>query len=1049
MLTVCPRCALRNPSGALHCSACRAPLGKAAALATPEPERRQVTMLFCDLAGSTELGADLDPEDLRDVILGYQRACTAAITQRGGTVTRFVGDGILALFGYPLAHEDDAVRAAQAGLDVVTAVRELPLAGGKALRVRVGIATGLVVVSRIGEGAAEEDAVHGNAPNLAARLQGLAPPDGVLVSATTRSLLGERFECIDLGRMPLKGFAEPEPVHRLLAARPLDTLGRRGRVPLVNRVEEMHWLELRWRNAREGRGGSALIAGEAGIGKSRIVAALHERIGEQSHALLSFQCSPQYTNTALHAVSERIALAAGIGRESPDEQKLARLAEWLGPGLDEGEPLALLATLLAIPLADARVLATMSPERRRERTFQVLMQVADRMAAQQPLLVVFEDLHWADPTTLDLLPLLVERSRRMRMLLLMTARPDFAPRWSGTAPVDRIELARLSPSDAACLVCRVAGDEAPEQGMVDQLVARTDGIPLYIEELTKAALQGGQGIPVSLHDSLMARLDRLGDARGIAQRASVIGREFAVDLLAAVMAVPAQTLASGLRTLEDADIVRRVAGAERETYEFRHALIQQAANESLLRRRRRALHAAIAQALSSQFPGTVRDAPELLAHHWTEAADPEPATAAWLAAGRRASERSQYREALGHLRKGLALVTDIADPSVRRARELELHLALGPALITTEGGGAPEVATTYARALALCEGEPPSASHFVARWGWWRASMDLRTGRSRADDLLALARSLQDPDLLLQAHHCQWATLYMLGALDECCRHIGIGLGMYDPARHHPHAALYGGHDVRVCALGELAVARWLLGHPDSARGHVLASVAAAEQMAHVGSRAHAMDYALVLHKFRREPSAVAVRARELIAYAAEQKLRDHHAKGRFFHGWAVALTGSARAGLDEMNAAMAAFEDVGTPEDVSVYHEMIAEVCGRLGRYEEGLREIDEAFAQTARCGILFWNAELHRRRGLLLAAAGENDDRVDAIFREALEGARAQGALALELRAALSLARLHARHGDAWAVHELLAPVHARFGEGADTPDLREARALLDDHR
>ena len=462
----------------------------------------------------------------------------------------------------------------------------------------------------------------------------------------------------------------------------------------------------------------------------------------------------------------------------------------------------------------------------------------------------------------------------------------------------------------------------------------------------------------------------------------------------------------------------------------------------MLRSRRRELHLLIAEALEARFPQTARNAPELVAHHWTEAGNVARAVEGWLAAGRRASERSEYREAIEHLRKGLELTPRLADPQVRRERELALLLALAPALITTEGGGTSEVGALYTRALELCEETPESATHFVAHWGWWRTSMNHRMGRERADKLLTLSRSLGDPALQLQAHHCQWATLYMLGAHHECCRHIEAGLELYDPDRHRSHAALYGGHDARVCALGERALARWMLGHSTEALEHAHAALEWARELHHVGSQAHAMDYALVLQKLRRNVEAVQMQAHELFAYASEQRLRVHRAKGAFFRGWARAQYHDVAGGLSEMREAIALERDADTPTDFTLYYEMLAEVCGRAGCLEEGLRAVSDALTVAERHGIVFWNAELYRRQGELLVAAGDRDA-AEASFQEALACARAQAARALELRAAASLARL--RFKDGGVAVAILRPVYEGFSEGFDTPDLAEARELL----
>jgi predicted ATPase/class 3 adenylate cyclase len=1013
----------------------------------------------------------LDPEEMRDLILSYQTACTTVIRRFDGTISRYMGDGILALFGYPRAHEDDAERAVRAGLDIVAVMATLPALGGASgaepLAARVGIATGVVVVGDlIGEGAAQEEAVVGETPNLAARLQGLASPNSVVIATGTRSLIGERFECENLGTHPLHGFANPVGVWRVLAPRFAGSrfeAAQRIRVSKrVDREEHMDWLLQLWQEAERSSGRVALLAGEAGIGKSRVVQALREQIADAPHAVLSYQCSPHYVNTALHPVIEHMQRAAGIGHEDTLASKLEKLSTWLGPGPESSDSVSLLAALLSIPVEPGTTLPAMSPQRQKKRTFDLILRLMQRMATAQPLLIVFEDVHWADPTTLELLTLLIERVRKMRALVALTFRPEFAPPWSDQPHIEQRELKNLAPEHALELTQQVAAERL-SQTIIEQVVAKTDGVPLFVEELTRAvlgsaplseqpdgsisdALPSPLSIPSTLQDSLMARLDQLGPAKLIAQVAGAIGREFSSELLEAVAPFPAQRVRDGLRDLEHSGLVYAEPGAAAPRYSFKHALVQEVAYKTLLRSRRRELHLRIAEVLENRFPQTARDAPELVAHHWTEAGVAERAIASWLAAGLRASERSEYREAIGHLRSGLALIPRLADATMQRERELELLLALGPALITTEGGGAPEVATVYARALELCKDTPESAPHFAAHWGWWRASMDLRTGRERADRMFALATNLGDPALMLQGHHCQWATLYMLGAHDECCKHIEHGLQIYDPEHHHVHAALYGGHDARVCALGERALARWMLGRPREALEDAQAALGWANELRHVGSRAHAMDYMLVLHKFRRDAASVAACASELVAFSTEQHLRDHHAKGAFFRGWAHAMIDDLSTGLSEMRKALSAFEGVGTPEDVSVYYEMLAEAYAKAGRYDDGLRAVEDAFAQTERCGILFWSAELHRRKGeLLLATSHGKNAAATSSFENALACARDQRALALELRAALSFARWRLKVGDAREATEILRAIYERLTD-VDTPDAIEARQVLE---
>ena len=1063
----CAACGLPNPLESRFCRSCGTSLAHdsghtapGAIAERPQPERRQLTVLFCDLVGSTMLANRLDPEEMRDLILSYQGVCNTAIRGFDGTITRYIGDGILALFGYPHAHEDDAERAVRSALDIVKAVSIMVVQGDRPepLAVRIGIATGLVVVGDlIGGGAAEEQAVFGETPNLGARLQALAEPNSVVIAMSTRALIGERFDCADLGAHTLKGFAEPVRAWRVLAPR---RVGSRfeaaqpvGVSPLVGRKEHLARLLWLWQEANQHRGRAVLLGGEAGIGKSRVVEALRERIQDTPHVLLRYQCSPHYINTALYPVIQQIENAAGIGHEDTPSLKLEKLAAWVQAGPDFADAVSLLGALLSIPTGARYPAQAMSPQLQKDRTFGLLLDLMQRLARERPVLMVGEDLHWADPTTLEFLGRLIALVGDMNILIVLTLRPEFSAPWRDLPHVERRDLERLAPEEALGLAMQVAGVQQLPKSLIEQVVARTDGVPLFVEELTRALLGAGlvdastplppYSIPFTLQDSLMARLDQLGRAKLVAQVSGAIGREFSYEMLEAVVPLSRERLREDLQVLEQTGLVRARQGSGSPVYTFKHALVQEAAYQSMLIARRRDLHLRIAEVLENRFPQTARDAPELVAHHWTEAGIAERAIASWLVAGLRASERSEYREAIGHLRRGLALIPKLTDEQTRRERELELLLALGPALITTEGGGTPGVGTLYSRALELCEGTPASNHHFAAHWGWWRASMDHHMGRERADKLLGLAQNLSEPVLLLQAHHCQWATLYMLGAHDECRRHIDAGLELYDLKHHRTNAVLYGGHDARVCALGERALASWMLGHPNEALEHANSALAWAQELHHVGSRVHAMDYTLVLQKFRGSVDAVYDKADELLSFATEQKLHVHRAKAACFRGWARAMRDDVTGGLNEMLEGISSARNADTPTDFALYYEMLAEIYARAGRLDDGLCAIDDAFAVAGRYGIVFWNAELHRRRGELLLAAGKN---AASCFQEALACARSQQARFLELRAAVSLARLCLNDGERKTAIEVLRPLYDRFSEGFDTPDLIEARQLIE---
>ena len=767
----CPSCRFANPSGFRFCGAC----GSGLAVDGDHPirprqvtaERRQLTVLFCDLVGSTRLANSLELEELRDVIRAYQAACAESVRRYGGMISRFMGDGILVLFGYPHAHEDDAERAVRAALGMIDAVARLPRPAGVTdpLAARVGIATGVVVAGDlIGDGSAEEEAVLGETVNLAGRLQTVAQPNTVVVARGTHALLGGRYVCDDLGAHRLKGFGDPVPCWRVVRPRAIASRftagGNAARAPLFGREDDVAWLLDLWRSAAGRRGRVAVLTGEAGIGKSRVAEAVCERLGEAC-VPLRFQCSPHYTNRALHPVIHHIELAARIGLEDPAVTKLEKLSAWLESAAGGLRELAMLAALLSIPADVAPPLPAMSARRQKQDTFDLLLRTWRIEAGGRPFLIIFEDLHWADPTTLEFLSVLVERIDGMAALAVVTVRPHFAVPWEAPHVTGR-ELQRLPREAALRLVEHVTGASGMPEAVVDQVVRRADGIPLFVEELTQAVLGLGihaasgpaAAIPSTLHGSLMARLDQLGAGKFVAQVASAIGREFGYPLLRAIAPLPEERLRAELAALEQAGLVRSTGSAVGDAFAFKHALVQEVAYETLLRSRRRELHTLIAQVLQERFPQQARTTPELLAHHWTEAGDVDRAVGGWLAAGERASERSEYSEAMGHLRRGVDLVPRLTDPGQRRDRELALLLALGPVSMMVTGSGTADVACLYARAVELCGEFPTSGRHFAARWGSWLVAMDHRAGLERADDLLHLAQELGDPAHLVQAHHC-------------------------------------------------------------------------------------------------------------------------------------------------------------------------------------------------------------------------------------------------------------------------------------------------------
>jgi class 3 adenylate cyclase/predicted ATPase len=1071
----CPGCGFPNEPDDKFCGGCGVQLA-AAGPAAPrktrqaEAERRQLTVLFGDLVGSTELSGRLDPEDMGQVIRSYQACCAAAIRRWEGFVARFMGDGVLAYFGFPRAHEDDAERAVRAGLELTDAVGR-QTAAGTPLAARVGIATGLVMVGqRIGEDPANEEAVFGETPNLAARLQAQAEPGSVVIAASTRRLVGTLFELTDLGPRRLKGFAEP------LAVFQVEGEGRiQGRfeafhatrlTPLVGREQELASLLDRWAQAKEGPGQVVLLPGEPGIGKSRLIRALRQTLATESHFAVSHFCSPHHLNSALYPIIAQLERAAAFAPNDTPDVKLGKLEALLGQATGQlGEAMPLIAALLGIPAGERYPLLSLSPQQQKRRTLEILVEQLTALARAQPVLDIYEDIHWMDPSTLELLDLVVRRVRSLPVLLLISYRPEFVPAWRDQPHVTELPLNRLNRSYGRAIVERVSGKALPTE-VLEQIVTRTDGVPLFIEELTKTVVESGLlheisdryeligplpplAIPSTLHDSLMARLDRLAPVKEVAQIAAVIGRDFSPRLLAAVAPMNGD-LATALDQLVASELVFRRGTPPAVTYSFKHALVQDAAYQSLLKSRRQQLHAKIVHVLEKQFAEVTRTQPELLAHHCTVAQLTDRAIDYWLLAGKRASRRSDNAEAVAHLRRGLELLESAPATPAADEKKLCFLVELGPTLIATHGAGTREVQATYRRALDSAKRVPESELHFAAHWGWWRIAHNMRVALQRADGLLDLAHRTGHDELVLQAHHCQWATNFHLGNHASCLQHIEKGLTLYNPDRFKDHASIYGGHDPKVCGLGERGLSLWLTGYPDRALDSSEQSIKWAREIEHGGSILHAIDYALMLSRYRRDPSRTLAISRQMIRFARRNAFPEYVPKGQVFRGWAIAVVEDPARGLQEMMHGIAEQVHMATSEDLPVFFDMIAEIQGILGLHEDGLESVRRGRSIARSFDAHYWDAELLRRQADLLHKSGRaTARRCISILRKASDIADQQGARSLRLRLAVQTMSLCGKDATREAARADLAAIYNSFAEGFDTPDLREAGAQIDPGR
>jgi class 3 adenylate cyclase/predicted ATPase len=1039
--------------------------------------------MFCDLVGSTALSARLDPEDLRAVIGAYHRSCAAVIDGAGGFGAKYMGDGVLAYFGYPRADEHDAERAVRAGLKLVEAVpapRRPPARAGvpgvdiaaeTRLQVRVGIATGLVVVGDLlGQGAAQEQAVVGETPNLAARLQALAEPGTVVIGASTRQLTGGLFDYEDLGPVEIRGLAAPVSAARVLresAAESRFEALRSEAAPLIGREQELELLLWHWAEAKAGAGRVVLISGEPGIGKSRLTAALAQAIGSDRHTRLRYFCSPHHQDSAIHPFIVQLERAAGFVRDDAVDRKLEKLRGLLAPAARGEDEMAVVAELLSLPNAAAEL--NLSPQRKREKLFEALLNQLESLARGGPVLMVFEDAHWIDPTSRELLDLTLDRVSRLRVLLVVTFRPEFQHPWSWRPQVSTLALNRLGERDGAALVRRLAGNAGLSRETVEEIVERADGVPLFVEELTKAVVESGDldhrvgavlaasplpnlAIPATLHASLIARLDRLGPtAREIAQIGAVIGREFAHELIQPVAQRSEPDLETALDRLTDAGLLFRRGVPPHASYLFKHALVQDAAYATLLRSRRRQLHAAIAAALEREFPETVATQPELLAHHCTEAGLAEQAVQYWRRAGERALARSANPEAIAHLTRGVELLDGLPQSRQRDEQELVFQTALVTPLWNVCGFGSPEAERASRRALELCERvAPDTPAHFRALFGLTHVYVgrgDLRRARPFAEQLLALAERRQDPDLLAYAHFEMGLELLWSAELAAARAHFERGIALYHPEWGRPASSRHGFNCATACH-SLLSCVCWHLGYPEQALRHEGQAIAIAEDISHPFSRGAVLNWAAALHQLRGEPRRTQELAETALALATEQVFPYIAARAMVFRGWALVEQGQREEGIAQLRDCLVAYRATGAELESSHWLGLLAEACRATGRTEEGLRVIAEALDHVAQTGIVYYEPELHRLEGELRLCQDPADaQKAEACFRRAVEIARGQQAKSWELRAATSLARLWRDQGKRSEAQALLARVYGWFSEGFDTPALQEAKILLED--
>ena len=1048
------------------------PAAPVALQTSTDAERRQLTVMFCDLVGSTALSGRLDPEDLRGIIGAYHRCCAELIERCGGFVAKYMGDGVLAYFGYPQAHEHDAERAVQAGLAIVEAAPKLVTIAGSPLQVRVGIATGLVVVGDvIGSGEAQERGIVGETPNLAARLQGIAEPNMVVIAEGTRRLLGNLFELEDLGAKDLKGIAGPVRAFAALRVSTVesrfDALHASGLTALVGREEEIELLLRRWSRAKTGEGQVVLLSGEGGIGKSRLTAALLEHLATEPHTRLRYFCSPQHTDSAFYPIIGQMERAAGFRRDDTAEQRLDKLKAVLSQGTNDlREVVPLIADLLSISTGDRYPPIDLKPQKRKEKTLAALIAQVEGLSAKEPVLMVFEDVHWSDATTRELLDLLIDGVPRLHVLVIITFRPEFTPSWVGRPHVTLLALNRLPPRQRAVMISHVTRGKALPKEITDQIIDRTDGVPLFIEELTKSVVDSGWvteagdhyamtgsalAIPTTLQASLLARLDRIASTREVAQIGAALGRSFSHELISAVAGIPQPQLDDALNELVRAELIFRRGTPPDAEYTFRHALVQDAAYATLLHSRRRELHARVADTLErARVIDRAAVRPEILAYHLAQTASTDRAVAYLREAAQVAAERWANAEAVQHLSRARELSSRLDDGPAKHKLELAILLELGPMLQRVEGFHSASVEEVYRLARSLCAEGDNAEQRFAASWGLWSVAQHrgrLDDARQLAEELIGLGEASQDPGLLLQAHHSAWTTLFVLG--DDCTalRHAEEGINLYDIHEHRTHSSRYGGHDPGVCARMMGGLAAWFAGFPDRAGVLSAEAIGLGRTLGDPFSYAMALSFGSSVAMMRREPEIVEERC------TAMQHLLDDHQLGlghfgstaKIVRGWAAAVTGRPDKGCELAKEGLSEIRRSGFAR-FSFQLGIMAEVLHLAGDFPAALDVIEEAIQVAEETGERRWLPRLlHDKAHSLMAATGGASAAEDALKNSVL-AARQQQARMAELRAATSLARLWRDQGKREEARDLLAQVYGWFTEGFDTLDLKEAKAQLD---
>ncbi len=1137
---VCSHCKQKNSPQAKYCTECGTALNQDSQPSEenhyrpvdPKPfrpaERRQLTVMFCDLVGSTALSEELDPEELRELIQNYQETCAEVVLKYEGHIAQYLGDGILVYFGYPIAHEDDAGRAVRAASGIIQAIAALKISciGNRCLQlsVRLGIHTGLVVVGEVGAGNKREELAIGQTPNLAARLQGFAQPNTVVVSPTTHRLVQGIFEFHSLGQHSLKGVSNPVDIYQVLqesSSCKRQKVAESSWIPYVGREAELEQLTTIWERVKSGRGEVVLLMAEAGLGKSRLVQAFRERIADDIYTLQQVFCSPYYQNTPFHPIIELLAeRVLKLTREDTSAEQLTKLEQFLDSHqIPRLEAVPLFAQLLSIAIDEERYPPlNLSRAATKQKLLEVLLAMIHKIASQQPLLVVVEDLHWIDPSTLELADRLIREETDYPILRIYTMRPGFQSQWLRLPHVSQINLNHLPADQIEQIIHGVTGGKRLPFAVSKLIIEKSDGIPLFIEEMTKMVIESGPfqetddsyeltgplptlSIPDTLKGLLMERLDRLDGAREVAQLGATIGREFSYELLRSLalyqepkliqangrqmlpaIAINESRILQGLEKLVETRLLFVDGELPKSTYSFKNVLIQDAAYESLLRSTRVQYHRRIARVLEAEFPSLAEREPELLAYHYTKAGLSFCAINYWQKAGEKAFLASANEEAIAHLQTGLDLIDSLKAEQGRTIsllggassleilkQELDLQTTLGKALIATKGYAAIKVEQIYKRSREICQELGTTPQLFSVLWGLWgyhAARCEHKIALDFGSRLMGLARRHNDPILEMEARFTLGFALFYLGRLQAAHEHWKESFALYQKTNRTCQTCLTG-QDVGVASLSYLSLSAWLLGKSEDSLKYSEDAINLALELSHPYSIGFALCMKAMFHQLRQEPEAVQQQAEAAITLASEQRFEFWLATGIIMQGWALVELGKTDLGINQLRRGIAAHAATGAKISWTYFLGLLAQAHAKAGQFEAGLAVLKEALSTVEKTGERFWEAELFRLRGELMYAKGgggqnlrpeqvamlvaqsqasaPHSQSVEYYFNKAIEIAHGQGGRLLELRAAISLARMWTQQGNTKLAQHLLGKVYRQWPQEIENIDSIEAQLLL----